>query len=390
MRIGGGKLTSGLARALTLALFVGLAGCVQTPKPIDPTPPEPPVVEPVPVPDPTPPIPASDRLSALPGWDKGDAFIALEAVRGTCAYRRGRNYSDVCEALKDQSFESPEEIKAWLLANFKIERVSGEGLLTAYFVPEYASSLTPSVEFSQPVRLRPDDHVLIEGSKMMPPQSGAKVAARKVGDQYVPYYTRAEIEAQPAPMSRYYMRPEDYFFMQLQGSGYLTLEDGTRVMAAYAADNGHPFVGIAKVMVERGILAKDQSSGDNIRKWLADNRGPVAQEMMNQNPRYAFFVIDTTRLEPLGAAAVPLPSGAAIAVDPAHHQYGDLYWIDADAGTLKNSFPVYQRMVSALDTGGAIKGKVRADLYIGHGDRAGLEAGRVKHTLRMWRIVPVK
>ncbi|ESQ80930.1 hypothetical protein AEYBE204_00995 [Asticcacaulis sp. YBE204] len=365
-----------------------LAACVQTPKPpVGPTP-VPPIDQPEPEPQ---PIPKSDRLSALPGWETSDAFIALEAVRGTCAYKKGRQYSKACDDLKTKSFESPEEIKAWLLARFKIERLEGEGLLTAYFVPEYPATTVASAEFSQPVRERPDDLVLVDATQLSPPSAaGKKVAARKVGDLYVPYYTRAEIETQPAPYARYFMRPEDYFFMQLQGSGYLTLEDGTRIMAAYAADNGQPFVGIAKTLTDRGILAKNQSSGDNIRKWLAENRGPVAQEVMNQNPRYAFFVIDTTRMEPLGAAAVPLPAGSAIAVDPLHHQYGDLYWLDADAGTLKDSFPVYQRMVSALDTGGAIKGKIRADLYIGHGDRAGQEAGRVKHTLRMWRIVPVE
>lgn len=364
-----------------------LAACSGTPKP--PVGPTPSPVPPVDTPDEVRPTPSGQRLSDLPGWDKTDAFIALEAVRASCAYRRSQRYAKACAALKIKTFESPEEIKTWLVAHFKIERVSGEGLLTAYFVPEYAATTVPNAEFSQPVRLRPNDHLLIDGALMTPPQAaGKKVAARKSGDLYVPYYTRAEIEAMPATGSAYFMRPEDYFFMQLQGSGYLTLEDGTRIMAAYAADNGQPFVGIAKVLTDRGILAKDQSSGENIRKWLADNRGPVAQDVMNQNPRYAFFVIDTTRLQPLGAAAVPLPSGSAIAVDPLYHQYGDLYWIDADAGTLKDSFPVYQRMVSALDTGGAIKGKVRADLYMGVGDRAGTEAGRVKHTLRMWRIVP--
>ncbi|MDC7683064.1 MltA domain-containing protein [Asticcacaulis sp. BYS171W] len=378
--------------AVTAGLLLLVAACVETPKPpVGPTPVPPPINNgDKPEPEPQP-IPKSDRLSALPGWETSDAFIALEAVRGTCAYKKGRQYSKSCEDLKGKSFESPEEIKAWLLTRFRIERLEGEGLLTAYFVPEYPATTVATTEFSQPVRERPDDLVLVDATQLSPPSAaGKKVAARKVGDLYVPYYTRAEIEAQPAPYARYFMRPEDYFFMQLQGSGYLTLEDGTRIMAAYAADNGQPFVGIAKTLTDRGILAKNQSSGDNIRKWLAENRGPVAQEVMNQNPRYAFFAIDTTRMEPLGAAAVPLPAGSAIAVDPLHHQYGDLYWLDADAGTLKDSFPVYQRMVSALDTGGAIKGKIRADLYIGHGDRAGQEAGRVKHTLRMWRIVPAE
>ncbi|MFT4089644.1 MAG: MltA domain-containing protein [Asticcacaulis sp.] len=368
-----------------------LTACVQTPKPPVTTPVTPPVTVPGPSVDPLPYIPADQRLSALPGWETSDAFIALEAVRGTCNYRSGRQYAAICADLAVTDFESPEEIKSWLLARFKIERVEGEGLLTAYFVPEYPAVSVPDQEFSQPVRVRPADLEMVDGAMMSPPQTaGVLVAARRDNGRYVPYYSRAEIETRPATGASLYMRPEDYFFMQIQGSGFLTLPDGTRVLAAYAANNGLPFVGIARPMTERGILTADQSSGENIRKWLAANRGPVAQEMMNQNPRYAFFTIDTTRMEPLGAASVPLPAGSAIAVDPAHHVYGDLYWIDADAGALKNAFPSYQRMVAALDTGGAIKGKVRADLYMGIGDRAGLEAGRVKHNLRKWRIVPAR
>jgi membrane-bound lytic murein transglycosylase A len=186
------------------------------------------------------------------------------------------------------------------------------------------------------------------------------------------------------------MRPEDYFFMQLQGSGFLDLPDGKRVYAAYAADNGLPFVGIAKVMVEKGILASNQTSGDNIHAWLAAHRGAEAQAVMNANPRYGFFAIQPNQTEPLGAAGLPLPPGSAVAIDPAYHDLGDLFWVDASVGgnALNNAFPVYQRMVSALDTGGAIKGNIRADLYVGHGDRAGSEAGRIKHVLRMVRIVP--
>jgi membrane-bound lytic murein transglycosylase A len=111
---------------------------------------------------------------------------------------------------------------------------------------------------------------------------------------------------------------------------------------------------------------------------------------MNANPRYGFFAIQPDQTEPLGAAGLPLPPGSAIAVDPAYHDLGDLFWLEADAGSLKDAFSSYQRLVAALDTGGAIKGNVRADLYVGHGERAGTEAGRIKHDLHMWRIVPAQ
>ncbi|MBW8880416.1 MAG: MltA domain-containing protein [Asticcacaulis sp.] len=379
--------------AVGLALALLVTACAETPA----TPPvvtPPPPVTPTPSPTPTPPVipavnpvPADKRLDTLPGWGTSDAFIALEALRATCIYKKGRQYAPVCSDLGTQEFDSPDQIKDFLNSHLMVEPLAGEGLLTGYYVPDYQADYVQTPEFSQPVRPKPDDLVTVAGSQLTPASSAAKIAARKVGDKYVPYYTRAEIEMMPV-MTGYYMRPEDYFFMQIQGSGFLDMPDGKRVYAAYAADNGRPFVGVATVMVERGYLTKDQTSGDNIHQWLADHRGPEATEIMNMNPRYGFFAIKPEMTEPVGAAGLPLPPGSAIAVDPTQHDLGDLFWLDAKAGTLSGAFPAYQRLVAALDTGGAIKGNIRADLYIGLGARAGSEAGRIKHALHMWRIVP--
>ena len=393
-----------------LSLLLLVAACAQAPM----TPPgvTPPPTKPVPG-QPQPPIstaensvPLDKRLSNLPGWDDSDAFIALEALRATCTYKKGRQYAPVCAAMAGQDFDSPEQIKDFLNRHLQVELLTGaptpgastlapstpapsarEGTLTGYYVPDYEADYVQTPEFSQPVRPKPDDLVIIPGSQLTPPSTAAKIAARKVGDVYLPYYTRADIEQMPV-MTGYYMRPEDYFYMQLQGSGFLDMPDGKRVYAAYAADNGQPFVGIAKVMVARGYLAANETSGDNIHQWLADHRGAEAADVMNANPRYAFFAIRPDQTEPNGAAGLPLPPGSAIAVDPSLHDLGDLFWLDAKAGTLNGAFPAYQRLVSALDTGGAIKGNIRADLYVGHGTKAGTEAGRIKHVLHMWRIVP--
>jgi membrane-bound lytic murein transglycosylase A len=403
-----------LRQVLTLALggaALLLAACAQTPvSPVVTPPPtggqasgQTPGQAPPPPPETAPPVSGynpvalSKRLDTLPGWADSDPFIALEALRGACAYKAGRQYAAVCAAMAQQDFESPEQIRAFLNSHLQVETVDPAqqktGLLTGYFVPDYDAQLTPSAEFSQPVRGKPADLVYVDGAQMTPGQTGTHIAARKIGGLYVPYYTRAEIEALPPdPATQYYMRPEDYFFMQLQGSGFLDLPDGSRVYAAYAADNGQPFVGIAKVMTQQGLLASNETSGDTIHAWLAAHRGPEAQAVMNANPRYGFFVIKPDQTEPLGATGLPLPPGSAIAVDPAYHDYGDLFWLDAHAGVngLDDAFPAYQRLTAALDTGGAIKGDVRADLYVGHGQRAGVEAGRIKHNLRMWRIVPAQ
>jgi membrane-bound lytic murein transglycosylase A len=157
----------------------------------------------------------------------------------------------------------------------------------------------------------------------------------------------------------------------------------------YAANNGQPFVGVAAPMVRRGLLAPDQASGEAIRDWLAAHRGPAAEAIMRLNPRYTFFTLGPfDGQEPQGAAGAPLPPGRALAVDPTLHAYGELFWIDGEAPALDGAFPAYRRLAMALDSGGAIKGEVRADLYLGTGATAGAEAGRIRHRLKLYRLAP--
>ena len=202
---------------------------------------------------------------------------------------------------------------------------------------------------------------------------------------------RALIDQAPADGVTAWMRPEDLFFMQIQGSGILVFPGGDRIRAAYAGDNGRPFVGIARPMIRDGLLPATGASGDGIRRWLAAHAGDAADSVMQKNPRYVFFRLGAdTGAEPQGAAGVPLPAGRAIAMDSSHHDFGSLYWIDAEAPTLSGAAAQYHRLAVALDTGGAIRGPIRADLYFGTGEEAGREAGRVKHVLHLARLVPAE
>ncbi|HEX8569258.1 MAG TPA: MltA domain-containing protein [Caulobacteraceae bacterium] len=315
---------------------------------------------------PTTPVEAGLPLSSLPGWAQEDHLAAFVAYRNACQLPS----APLCPEARALNVITASQARAFFEQRFRAEPVAnqptGPGLLTAYFSPEYPARWSSDAVYSAPARSRPSD--LVQGQ---------------------PYAARAEIEGRYPEGALAWLAPEDLFFLQIQGSGTLVFPDGSRRRLVYAADNGRPFVGIAKVMRERGLLADNQTSGDAIRSWLADHRGPEAQAVMNENPRYIFFRMEADDgREPLGAAGVPLPPGRAIAVDPAHHGYGTLFWLDAQAPALAGSFPVYRRLVTALDTGGAIKGPVRADLYMGRGAAAGAEAGRVRHQLRMYRLVP--
>lgn len=353
-----------------------LAACA-TPSEHGPPPPGYPTpAPPAPRPEPPPRI----ELSQLPGWATEDHDAAFAAWRATCHANREAAWADLCARARSAREVAPGDGRTFLERAFQAEPVAGEGVLTAYFAPIYPARRTPDAEFSAPVRPRPAD--------LKPLDGGAVVQVLADGTE-APYPDRAAIEALPPDGALAWMRPEELFFLQVQGSGVLTFEDGRQVKALYAAHNGRPFVGVANPMRDRGLLGRDNTSGDAIRGWLAAHRGPEADEIMRLNPRYAFFRLapDDGR-PPVGAANIPLPAGRALAVDPAFHAMGELLWIDGEAPLLVGAFPTYRRLATALDTGGAIKGEVRADLYLGEGAAAGAEAGRVRHRLRLWRLVP--
>jgi membrane-bound lytic murein transglycosylase A len=357
---------------------LALAGCA-TPQEHGPIPPgfPPPSARPE---RPRPPPPSRRiELSALPGWAAEDHDAAFAAWRATCTVSRDPAMASLCARARAIGDVSPGDGRRFLEAGFQAEPLIDQGVLTAYFAPVYSARHAPDAEFSAAVRPKPAD---------LRVDAGAVVLVHADGTTE-PYPDRTTIEARPPDDALAWMRPEELFFLQVQGSGVLVFEDGKRVKALYAAHNGRPFASIANPMRDQGLLPRDNTSGEAIRQWLAGHRGPQAQAIMQLNPRYAFFRLapDDGR-PPVGAAGLPLPAGRAVAVDPAFHAYGELLWLDADAPLLAGAFPTYRRLVTALDTGGAIKGAVRADLYLGEGPRAGAEAGRVRHELHLYRLVP--
>jgi membrane-bound lytic murein transglycosylase A len=366
---------------LVLASTLVLAACAtRTPTPMGPVAPTPGPVTPPAVAPPPPARPES--FADLPGWASDDHAAGFEAFRATCGVARDPAMAEVCRRARALGPLDAARARAFFEDNFRPELVAGEGVLTAYFAPEYEARDRPDAEFSAPVRPKPVDLVMSG--------PGGKDALRRTPEgALAPYPERSEIEAQAAGPALAWMRPEELFFLQVQGSGTLIFPDGRRRKAVFAATNGRPFAGIANPMRDRGLLPANNTSGEAIRAWLAANRGAAADEVMRLNPRYVFFsLVPDDGRQPAGAAGVSLPPGRAIAVDTTVNSLGQVFFIDGTAPLLAGAFPSYRRTVMALDVGGAIKGPVRADLYMGSGPAAGAEAGRVRHTLRMHRLVP--
>jgi membrane-bound lytic murein transglycosylase A len=346
-------------------LALSLAACGTPRYPV--APPPSPAVRPAP-PRYAPPPPAAGEaasLAALPGWDAEDHAAALRAFAAGCGVARDAAMAGLCRQARALGPADEARARTFLEQKFWARRIEGDGVLTGYFMPEYEARAAAEPPFTAAVRSRP---------------SGA--AVWPLGD-------RAAIEAEPPVQALAWMKPEDLFFMQIQGSGLLDLPDGRQLKAAFAMSNGQPFVGIAGILRQRGALRPESASAGGVRGWLAAHRGPEADAVMRENPRYVFFnVTPDDGREPVGTAGARLVPGRSIAVDASLHDLGGAYWIDADEPTLSGAAPRYQRLVVALDTGGAIKGQVRADLYLGRGDAAGEEAGRVRHTLRLYALVP--
>jgi membrane-bound lytic murein transglycosylase A len=357
---------------LALAGLFLLAACATAPTP-----------RPIPGPTPRPAVPAPAQpqsnpqlqpsaealrpLSNLPGWAEEDHAAAFEAWRANCRVRRIPGMAEACRDAMAVDLLDAAAARDFFERRFLAQPLPGEGVLTGYFAPVYEARRTPDGIFTAPLRPRPAD---------LPPEGGV-------------YPDRARIEARPAPDALAWLKPEEKFFLQIQGSGTLVFPVGPPVRAVFAGTNSQTFSGVANAMRERGLLEAGQTSAEGIRSWLAAHRGPEADAIMALNPRYVFFRLGTEDgLPPSGAAGVPLPPGRAIAVDLSRHVAGDLYWIDARSPLLSGAIPAYRRLVTALDTGGAIRGDIRADLYLGQGPEAGLEAGRIRHVLRLYRLVP--
>ncbi|MDZ4375114.1 MAG: MltA domain-containing protein, partial [Phenylobacterium sp.] len=275
-------------------------------------------IGPVPAPPTAIPViaaqPPPDRgFAALVGWESEDHLAALNAYRAGCPAARDAATAAICRKAQALGPGDGTAARAFLEANFRPEPVGETGLLTAYFAPVYEARGSRRGPFTAPVRARPADLVITDLSDIDPTAApGRKLVGRVRDGQVEAYPDRAAIETREMGKVLAWMRPEELFFLQIQGSGVLTFPDGSRKRAAFAAHNGLPFAGIARPMREKGLLKDADTSGDAIRGWLAEHRGREADAIMRLNPRYVFFSLtEDDGRDPAGAAGISLPAGRA-------------------------------------------------------------------------------
>ena len=275
---------------------------------------------------------------------------------------------------------------------------NSSGLVTGYYEPLLRGSRNRSSRYATPLYGPPDDLLTIDLTAINPELRNMRLRGRVEGRRVVPYYSRAEIENGAAPVAgkeiAWVEDPVEAFFLQIQGSGRVELESGERIRVGYADQNGHPYSAIGRWLVEQGEIKPGGASMQAIKAWAQANPSRLA-ELLNQNPSYVFFremtlkngLSPSTGADPgpLGAMGLPLTPGRSIAVDPRYTPLGAPVFL---ATTMPGTATPLARLVIAQDTGGAIRGVVRADFFWGFGAEAGSLAGRMRQQGRMWVLLP--
>jgi membrane-bound lytic murein transglycosylase A len=331
----------------------------------------------------------------LPGWRNDDQAPAWSAFRASCRALRFREpWRAVCERASGLEAPDAAAVRAFLEANFVPYRVASsdgatQGLVTGYYEPRLRGSRERRAPYLHPLYGPPDDLLVIDLAAVAPDTKNMRLRGRLDGRRIVPYFSRAEIENGAARVAGkeivYVDDPIEAFFLQIQGSGRVRLESGEEVRVGYADQNGHPYQSIGRYLVEKGELKLGEASMQGIQAWARANPARLA-ELLNQNPSYVFFrELPPADTGPIGALGVPLTAERSIAVDPRFVPLGAPVYL---ATTRPNSGDPLERLVLAQDTGGAIRGAVRADFFWGTGPEAGALAGRMRQQGRMWVLLP--
>lgn len=269
-------------------------------------------------------------------------------------------------------------------------RIDREGVFTGYFEPVYPASRTPTETRSAPVLPRPDDLVEVDLGLFRDVLKGERIAGRVEAGRLKPYDARSAIEARTAPEALAWLDPNDLFFLQIQGSGRLVFDDGGVLRVGYAGQNGHPYTAVGRVMVERGVMPLEAVSMQSIRAWLDGASDDAARELRDRNASYVFFrALDAAApdLGPLGAQGAPLTPGRSLAVDRRFTTLGAPVWVDIEPVEAAGGEPI-RRLMIAQDTGGAIRGPIRGDVFWGSGDEAAAIAGAMNAKGSMIVLLP--
>lgn len=350
---------------------------------------------PVAVVPPATPMFTLSKWEVLPEWSTLDLTPSWAALMQSCRVLKAKpQWQPVCagaELVDKNDSVAQRTFYEDKLSPFQVFNPDGseQGVITGYYEPLLKGSRFKGERFRYPLYAAPDDMLEIDLGDAYPQLKGQRLRGRLSGKRVVPYYKRAEIDAGPDGLKGrelfWVENAVELFFLQIQGSGRIELVDGRQIKVGYADQNGHPYVSIGKKLIEMGEMKLEDASMQGIKAWGEKNPNKLTA-LLELNPSYVFFrELPDTLSAPLGALGVPLTNEYSIAVDPRAIPLGSPVFL---ATTQPNSATPLNRLMLAQDTGGAIRGPVRADFFWGFGEKAGAQAGRMKQQGRMWVLFP--
>ncbi len=334
--------------------------------------------------------------SALPGWQQGQQAQAWPALQQNCERlaTSDAGWQEICRDVEFLGRPDDNSARAFFESRFIPHKVGGEsgqrtGLVTGYYEPLLEGSLVRTERFRYPIYQRPPNLLTVDLGDVYPELKGRPVRGRLQGERVVPYFSRAEIDEPSSPLAGYEIAwvddPVSLFFLHVQGSGRIYLPDGEILAVGYADQNGHPYVSIGRRLREITGLEPEAINLDSIRRWLEEHPQAIEQ-LLHSNPSYIFFTVrDSTLPGPLGSLRVPLTAEHSAAVDRKYIPLGLPLWLDT---TFPDKGPPYRRLLFAQDTGGAIKGPLRVDVFFGQGLEAEKLAGRMRERGRFYVLLP--
>lgn len=357
------------------------------------------------------------RFADLPGWAEDRVDQALPALSASCprilaqagkagpdgfaVYGKPEEWRPFCTALAQLRPNDAAGLRRLIEAELQPMAVLGdgkaEGLFTGYYEPSLKGSRTRRPGYDVPLYRLPPDLVQVDLGQFRPEWRGQRTAGRVENGFLRPYDDRAGIEAGALRGRNLELAwaadPVAAFFLQIQGSGRIELAEGGILRVGFAGQNGHVYTAIGRVLIDRGVMEREAVSMPALRAWLAANPA-AAPALLRENRAFIFFrelpAPANADDGPPGAQGLALRPGRSLAVDRSHVAMGLPLWLSATYPTAQppNADATLNRLMVAQDTGGAIRGGVRGDVFWGHGDEAEAIAGRMKHPGRYWFLLP--
>lgn len=399
---------SSVTRYAVALAAAALAACSTTPPaqapvpqvPVQPSPVPPPETQPVapvvPVVPPAPvPLLTAGSFSDLPGWQDDDVREAWPAFLHSCSVIARRDqWAAPCAAARSVDAADVNAVRQFFethLVPHRLRQPDGgdTGLITGYYEAQLRGARKKGGPYQFPLYRVPEDLLTVDLGGVYPQLNGMRLRGRLVGKKVLPYYSRAEIAngSFKGKALLWVDDPVEAFFLEVQGSGRVALDSGDTIRVNYADQNGHPYKAIGRWLIEKGELTVEQATAQGIKAWIAANP-QRRQELFNANASAVFFreeAIADPSQGPRGALNVPLTPGRSLAIDPKFVPLGTPVYL---ATTRADSEIPMQRLMMGQDTGGAIRGEVRADFFYGIGKDAEEQSGKMKQRGAMWLLLP--